>query len=65
MRLSQPQTWYNIGRKAGGMDKVGSTNVARSRGEMSFIFLAPVIEGVRRELANGLKEERAKKKIRR
>ena len=23
---------------------------------MSFIFLAPVIEGARRELANGLKE---------
>ena len=60
MCLAQPQTWYNIGRKAGGMDKVGNTNVARSRGEMSFIFLAPVIEGVRCELANGLKE-RAKK----
>ena len=62
MRLAQPQTWYNIGRKAGGMDKVGNTNMARSRGEMSSIFLASVIEGVRRELANGLKEKRAKKK---
>ena len=30
-------------------------------GEMSFIFLAPVIEGVRRELANGLKERTKKK----
>lgn len=29
---------------------------------MSFIFLAPVIEGVRRELANELKE-RTKKKV--
>ena len=28
---------------------------------MSFIFLAPVIEGVRRELANGLKERTKKK----
>ena len=29
---------------------------------MSFIFLAPVIEGVRREFANGLRE-RSKKKV--
>ena len=44
------------------MDKVGKADmrVTRGRGEMSFIFLAPVIEGVRRELANGHKE-RAKK----
>ena len=42
------------------MDKVGNTNMARSRGEMSSIFLAPVIEGVRRELANGLKERTKK-----
>ena len=28
---------------------------------MSFIFRAPVIEGVRRELANGLKERTKKK----
>ena len=45
------------------MDKVGKADmrVTRGRGEMSFIFLAPVIEGVRRELANGLKERTKKK----
>ena len=35
-----------------------------SNGEFPALFLAPVIEGVRRELANGLKD-RTKKKDRR
>ena len=45
------------------MNKVGKVDmrVMRSRGEMPFIFLAPVIEGARRELANGLKERTKKK----